>query len=268
MMAQMIHTSIWQEIPETDNPFAAALCRCHGYDVYGDLLGKAGYIEYLFLLLKGERPGPAEATALNILAVAMANPGPRDPSVHAAMATGATGTPAASSLISAIAAGAGSAGGAREVFLAMQTWAECGTSLSAWQQRLGAPSEEHPRYWPQAENIPGFDPHGVSCATPVRQLLSALQTVLPNGNLAWLNANRVALEQVCSLPLAQNGVIAAAFADIGLQPAEAEMLTLLWRLPGAAAHALEQSRQGFRQFPFFELALDNDPGPQREEVPA
>ena len=32
------------------------------------------------------------------------------------------------------------------------------------------------------------------------------------------------------------------------------------RLPGAAAHALEQQRQGFRQFPFFALDLQNDPG--------
>ena len=28
----------------------------------------------------------------------------------------------------------------------------------------------------------------------------------------------------------------------------------------AAAHALEQAQLGFRQLPFFELALDNDPG--------
>ncbi|SFU59275.1 citrate/2-methylcitrate synthase [Pseudoduganella namucuonensis] len=261
--SEVIHTRIWQEQAEPDNPFAAALCRCHGYDVYGQLLGKASYIEYLYLLLKGERPGAAAASSFEILAVALANPGPRDPSVHAAMATGATGTPASSSLMAAIAAGAGGAGGAREVLLAMQTWADCGTDLEAWLARLAAPVPNHPLFWPQAEHAPGFDPHGVRCATPVLQLLAALSAILPEGRLAWLAENRAALEQASGTPLAQNGVVAAAFADLGLTPAQGEMFTLLWRLPGAAVHALEQTERGFKQFPFFELALENDPGPQR-----
>ncbi|MES2262238.1 MAG: citryl-CoA lyase [Pseudomonadota bacterium] len=266
--SEVIHTSIWQEQAEPDNPFAAALCRCHGYDVYGQLLGKASYIEYLYLLLKGERPSAEAATSFEILAVALANPGPRDPSVHAAMATGATGTPASSSLMAAIAAGAGSAGGAREVLLAMQTWEACGTDLDAWLARIATPVESRPLFWPQAEHVPGFDPHGVRCAKPVLQLLAALLTVLPNGRLAWLEQQRTALEQACGIPLAQNGVVAAAFADLDLTPAEGEMFTLLWRLPGAAVHALEQAQRSFRQFPFFETKLENDPGPApRKEAP-
>jgi len=256
----VFNTRIWQEQAEPDNPFAAALCRCHGYDVYGQLIVKAGYLEYLYLLLKGDRPDAASAAVLNILAVALANPGPRDPSVHAAMAAGATGSPAASVLMAAISAGAGSAGGAREVMLALQTWTDCGTDLAAWKARIAAPAETRPLYWPQIEHVPGFDPHGVRCATPVLQLLDALRVALPNGNTAWLASNRVALEQAAGIPLAQNGVIAAAFADLGLTADEAEMLTLLWRLPGAAVHALEQKQRGYRQFPFFELALENDPG--------
>jgi citrate synthase len=266
--AQVINTRIWQELPEADNPFAAAVCRAHGYDVYGQLLGKASYVEYLYLLLKGERPTAQAASAFNILAVALANPGPRDTSVHAAMAAGATGTPASSALMAAVAAGAGSAGGAREVFLAMQAWDACRTELSTWQQHLAAPAASGPLFWPQPEHPPGFDPHGKRCATPVLQLLAALHSVLPDGMVAWLDDQRLLLEQACGLPLAQNGVVAAAFADLGLTPAEGEMLTLLWRLPGAAIHALEQGRHGFRQFPFFETELENDPGPAARKVPA
>lgn len=256
---QVVNTRIWHEQPEPDNPFAAAACRAHGYDVYGQLLGRAGYIDYLYLLLKGERPDSATAAVLNMLAVAMANPGPRDPSVHAAMAAGATGAPASSALMAAIAAGAGSAGGAREVLLAMQAWADCGMKLAPWCARLATPVETRPVFWPQMEHAPGFDPHGASCATPVRQLLAALQQQLPDGRIAWLATQRAALEQAAGIPLAQNGVVAAAFADLGLSPAEGEMLTLLWRLPGAAVHALEQQQRGFRQFPFFDLDLENDP---------
>jgi citrate synthase len=61
------------------------------------------------------------------------------------------------------------------------------------------------------------------------------------------------------------GVAAAAMIDLGFSPGEAEMLTLLLRLPGAAAHALEQGRQGFRRFPFFSIELENDPGSRQEE---
>ncbi len=259
--AHVIHTGIWQEQAEPDNPFAAALCRCHGYDVYGDLLGKASYIEYLYLLFKGERPAADTRAVLEVLALALANPGPRDPSVHAAMSLGATGAPAASTLIAALSAGAGSSGGAREVLLAMQIWESCDTDLAAWCAKLAQPEEHRPIFWPKAGHPPGFDPHGVRCATPVLQLLGALRSARSCTRLNWLARERAALEQAVGLPLAQVAVVAAAFSDLGFSAAEGEMLFLLLRLPGAAAHALEQRAQGFRQFPFFDIELDNDPGP-------
>ncbi|HZX25597.1 MAG TPA: citryl-CoA lyase [Telluria sp.] len=265
---QMINTAIWQEIPESDNPFAAAVCRCRGYDVYGDVLGQAAYLDFLWLMFQGERPSHAASTALELLALGLANPGPRDPSVHAGMAAGASGTPAAAALMAALAAGAGSSGGAREVRLAMQTWQECGTDLRAWSDRLAAPLPNHPKCWPDASHPPGFGPHGGTAPRPVRQLLDALCEVLPDGRLAWLRAQRAELETVARLPLNMLGVAAAALTDLDCDPAAGEMLTLLWRLPGAAAHALEQQRRGFRQFPFFELELETDPGPAPQTVEA
>ena len=260
--SQSVHSHLWQEEAEPDNPFAAARSYCSGYDVYGDLLGKASYIDYLYLLVKGERPAPSAARALEVLAIALANPGPRAASVHAAMASGVTGNPASSSLMAALAAGAGSHGGAREVLLAMQAWQAFGTDLGQWQQALGAPQPQtRPLFWPQAEHAPGFDPHGVRCALPVLQTLDQLVGLLPHGQLGWLQSRRTALEAAAGIPLALTGVAAAGFANLGFSAAEGEMLTLLLQLPGAAAHALEQSQRGFRQFPFFELAVDNDPGP-------
>ena len=73
---EVIHTRIWDETAEPDNPFAAATCHCRGYDVYGDLLHKASFVEYLYLLLAGERPAPAQAQLLERLAIALANPDP------------------------------------------------------------------------------------------------------------------------------------------------------------------------------------------------
>ena len=256
-----ILSSIWQEEPEPDNPFAAAACYCRGYDVYGDLLGKARYIEYVYLLFKGERPLPNAITALEILAVAIANPGLRDPSVHAAMAAGVGGSTAASALMAALAVGAGSYGGAREVFLALEAWKNHGMDRDRWCASLAARvSPTRMQVWPELEHPPGFDPYGVHCATPVRQTLTKLVWHIPAGRLAWLAQQQAVLEKAAGLPLAMTGIVAAALADLGFSAIEGEMLTLLLRLPGAAAHALEQGRQGFRQFPFFALDIENDPG--------
>src|SRR2546430_17413830 len=105
---EVIHSRIWEEVPEPDNPFAAAVCYCSGYDVYGDLLGKASWIDYLYLLFKLEPPTPEQARLLEGLAVALANPGPRDHSVQAAMCGGGGGVTGGFSLLGALVGGGGS----------------------------------------------------------------------------------------------------------------------------------------------------------------
>jgi len=49
---EVIHSKIWKEEPELDNPFAAKKSFCAGYDVYGDILNKASWSEYLYLLVR------------------------------------------------------------------------------------------------------------------------------------------------------------------------------------------------------------------------
>src|SRR3954468_16945618 len=131
-----MQSRIWREEPEADNPFAAKAAYCHGYDVYGGMLGRSGWADMIFLLFRGEAPSPSQAAALEILAVALANPGPRDASVHAAMCGGVGGSPAAASLIAALAVGAGSLGGSREIALAMEAWLVCGRDMRAWRDHL------------------------------------------------------------------------------------------------------------------------------------
>lgn len=255
-----VHTALWNEAAEPDNPFAARVAWCRGYDVFGELVGGARWSEMLFLLFRGEAPTPAEADLLEALAVALANPGPREPSVHAAMCGGVGGSTAASCLMAALAVGAGSLGGGREIVLALQAWRDCGTGLAAWQARLATPAmAEAGSAWPAPEHAPGFDPHGVSTALPVRQTLDALAAICPGGALAWLAQQRTALEAVAGAPLALSGVAAAAYHDLGLAPEQGEMLHLLLRLPGAAVHALEQRAGGYKQFPFGAIALDDAP---------
>ena len=262
MSEESIHTRIWQEEAEPDNAFAALSCHCHGYDVYGDLLVHASWIEYLFLLFRGEAPSAQQARLLEGLAIALANPGPRDAAVHAAMCGGVGGSTSASCLMAALAVGAGASGGAREVFNAMEDWQTRGTDLALWQTGLRVkPVDDPADVWPAAGHPAGFDPYGVRCTGPVLQTLAHLSVLDCASSLAWLQANRSSLESAAGLPLAMSGVAAAALRDLGCTPEQGEMLHLLLRLPGAAVHALEQKDYGHKNFPFFRVELENDPGP-------
>ncbi len=259
MSTEAIHTRIWREEAEPDNPFAARAAYCRGYDVFGQMVGNARWVEMLTLLFRDELPGASSLDMLEALAVALANPGPRDASVHAAMCGGVGGSTAAASLIAALAVGAGSYRGARDVFDAMSAWYNCNDDYAAWAACLVRPAQETVDVWPQREHPPGFDPHGVSTPASVRQMLETLVRIGASPRLTWLAAQRQELEKTIGLPLDISGIAAAAFADLGFTPAEGEMLYLLLRLPGAAAHALEQADYGYKRFPFNQVELEDDP---------
>jgi len=262
---EVIHTKIWKETPEPDNPFAAAICECSGFDVYGDLLGKISWIQYLYLLFKLEPPTENQAKLLEGIAVAIANPGLRDLSVRAAMNGGVGGSTSAACLMAALAPGAGQYGGAREVYLAMLLWEKCDKDIDKWQASINNYEKDEPiEVWPDMEHPPGFDPHGISCATPVKQTLQYLSAIDSVGALKWLGEVQEELENAAECPLSMSGIAAATFIDLGLTPEQGEMLFLLLRLPGAAVHALEQKQYGWRKYPFFAdgLVLQDDPGPK------
>jgi citrate synthase len=254
-----MQSRIWLEEPEPSNPFACRAAYCHGYDVYGEMLGNAGWVDMFYLLFKGEAPTRNQAATLEILAVALANAGPRDASVHAAMCAGVGGSPAAAALMAALAVGAGGSGGSLEVFRALQAWATCGKVLEAWHDHFAqrAPQSTGPLdVWPAAEHPAGFDPLAVGTSTPVKQVLARLAALDVASSCAWLQANLAQLEQAAGHPLSLVGVAAAALADLGMRPEEGEMVFLLLRLPGAAAHSLEQRESGHKKFPFYELELE------------
>lgn len=261
------NSSIWLEEAAPYDPFVAERCYCSGYDVHGDILRHADYLEYLYLLFRGEKPSGAARRSLEIIAIALANPGPRDPSVHAAMCAGVGGSPAAAALIAALAVGAGATGGARELFRCMEAWQAYPDSLAPWLDALSlTENSPHPtrrEIWPETDHCPGFLADTGQCPLPVRQTLAELIKNLPDQRLGWLHRQRSLAEDRIGLPLGMLGVIAAALLDLGFSPAQGEMLTLLLRLPGAAVHALEQQATGIRRFPFFSINLSADPATRK-----
>lgn len=253
-----MRSRIWLEESEPGDAFSVRAAYCHGYDVYGEMLGKSGWADMVFLLFRGEAPTPSQAAAMEILAVALANPGPRDASVHAAMCGGVGGSPAAASLMAALAVGAGSMGGSREIVLAMEAWSACGRDMEAWRnllERRAGPAAEAIGIWPPAGHPAGFAPHGVGYSTPVKQILVHLAALDSDSRAAWLFANLSEMEKASGHPVSLAGAAAAAFADLGFEPGQGEMLFLLLRLPGAAAHALEQGGFGHKRFPFYRMEL-------------
>ncbi|MDO8989896.1 MAG: hypothetical protein Q7U91_09705 [Sideroxyarcus sp.] len=254
----VIRSKIWREEPEPDNAFATRAAFCRGYDVYGEMLGQSRWVDMLFMLFQNEAPTTVQADLLETLAVALANPGPRDASVHAAMCGGVCGSTAASSLMAALAVGAGQLSGGREVFMSMEGWVECDTDLDAWRKRLAGLDAIPGSIWPAPDHPPGFDPHGVGTATSVKQTLACLARYGAGYRLPWLQQNLTGLEAASGCPLALSGVAAAAFTDLGFAPEQGEMLHLLLRLPGAAAHALEQRPLGYKNFPFGTVELEGE----------
>jgi citrate synthase len=261
-----LQTAIWHERPEPADPFAVRSAECFGFDVYADVLGNASWADMLHLLFTGRPPAAPQRALLDDLAVALANPGPRDPSVHAAMSSGVSGSPAAATLMAALAAGAGQDGGGRDVFMAMLRWEQCGADLAAWETWLADPPTERDDVWPVMEHPPGFEPHGVQRRLPVEQTLARLVRHAPRGALAFLREHADALEAAAGRPISTAGVAAAAYADLGFSAAQGEMVHLMLRLPGAAAHALEQHELGFKRFPFPDITLLDDPERDRAEV--
>jgi citrate synthase len=258
-------SSIWFEEPEPNNPFAAKSSYCYGYNVYQDILPKASLSEYWYLLLTGDRATSEQQALLEKVAITIANPGMRDESIRAAMNAGVGGSTAAASLIAALGVGAGQYGGAREVFTLVEQWHKLGCKLTAWQNFLQEPNQDYTRIdiWSKYEHAPGFEPNGDSCATPILQSLTHLASLKPDGAVAWLKQHRVTLELFVTYPLSMTGVVASAMYDLGLSAKQAEMLFLILRLPGAAIHALEQEKLGWKKFPFFgkNTILTDDPGP-------
>ncbi len=267
MTKENIRSKFWREIAEDDNPFAAKSCYCAGYDVFGEMLGKASWIEYLYLLIKGERPTESQAKILESLAVALANPGLRDHSVRAAMNAAVGGSTSAACLISAVGVGAGRLGGAREVYDAILAWSYCSNNLESWRVYLTEKRNNcNEEVWQKAEHPPGFDPYGNSCALPVIQTLEYLSVNSEGKALPWLNQNRVLLEEVVGMPLSLTGVAAASFIDLEFDENQSEIIFLLLRLPGAMAHSLEQRVFGWRHYPFFAEAMNLQDDPMDKTV--
>lgn len=247
-MSHKLETSIWQEVASSTNEFQAQQCFCYGYDVHNDLLKNANWIDYLFLLITGSKPTVEQAKLLEKIAIILANPGIRDLSVRGAMNAGVGKAPPASVLIAALSVGSGQFSGAKEISLVMDCWKK---NIDRSMFDLSITQNEEKDIWPDVDHKPGFDPHSSTSSDIITGCLDTLSSITIAKYLNWLKLSKTKLESASGQPISITGVIAAAFCDLSLTQQQSEFLYLILRLPGAAAHAMEQEKLGWRKFPFF-----------------
>jgi len=242
-LSDRLRSRIWSEAPDPRSPFIGRQVRLCGYDYYGEILGAADWLEVVWLLLRGDAPTAEQLDLVNDAAVMLADPGPRDPAVHAAMCGGIGGSRPAASLMAALAVAAGDAGGSGELLRAMRALAGA-TDRETLAAALRAEADGN-GCWPGFSAASRYSAEGVLAA------LDRLSGSSLADRLLLLQQQQRRSEGRAGLTLL--GVAAAAFCDLDLDFEQAEAMFLLFRLPGALAHAAEQRDRPHRDFPFFSL---------------
>lgn len=213
-----------------------------------EMMGRVSFGEAIYLLLTGELPSPSIGRLIEAMLVSFIDHGATPPSTLVARNAATTG----SSLRGAVAAGVlgfgrhhgGDILACRQVLddgLALvrggSSIADAGTTLAG---RLVEANEIPP---------PGFghrfhtrDPR----ATRLLQLAHELEVDHEYSQLIRSLEHALARHPALSdrsLPVNVDGAIAAICGDLGLSPQVADALLIISRVPGLAAHALEEQQR-------------------------
>ena len=210
-----------------------------------EMMGRIQFGEAIYLLLTGELPTPSIGRLMDAMLISFIDHGATPPSTLAARNAATTG----SSIRGAVAAGVlgfgryhgGDALACRQLLDEGLALARTGKSLAEVAtiqvDRLVTSNEIPP---------PGFG-HRYHTTDPraTRLLQIAHELELDHEHAQLIRAIEHALKlhpalKDRSLPVNVDGAIAAIAGDIGLPPEVADALLIISRVPGLAAHALEE----------------------------
>jgi citrate synthase len=237
-----------------------------------EMMGRVSFGEAIHLLLTGELPTPSIGRLIEAMLVSFIDHGATPPSTLAARNAATTGA----SLRGSVAAGVlgfgrhhgGDILACREVLAEGLARVRSGSSVADAATSLAARLVETDEIPP-----PGFghryhtrDPratrllqlaHELEVDHHYSQLIRALEHAL--GRHTAL-ADR-------SLPVNVDGAIAAICGDLGLSPEVSDALLIISRVPGLAAHALEEQRRESPMRPINPTTHAYD-GPSERRLPA
>ncbi|MGW0903177.1 citryl-CoA lyase [Streptomyces sp. NPDC002853] len=218
-----------------------------------ELIGQAGFVEVIWLLLRGELPSSPQAALLEAALVAGVDHGPQAPSIAAARMAATCGiglNNAIATGVNMLGDGHGGAGqqcvelltDIRTLHAAGAGWDEAARqTMNRWQERS--------RY------LPGFG-HRFHPRDPRRDPLLDLvdqaigDGIIDGGYLQAALAVESALQQrragARPVPMNIDGATAVIYAELGFSAPLARGLFVLSRSVGILAHAWEEAGQGRR----------------------
>jgi citrate synthase len=244
--------------------------RLRGYPVE-QLVGRAGFVETVWLLLRGELPTPAQAGLLEAALVAAVDHGPQAPSIAAARMAATCGV----GLNNALATG---------VNLLGDVHGGAGQQCLALLDRLAAPGDV-PLETAVATlladhrdgglHVPGFG-HRFHPVDPRRDpLVGAVQEAVAAGEVAGRHlAAGLEIERQLAegrsrpVPMNIDGATAIVYGELGFEPELSRGLFCLSRSVGILAHAWEERSAGGRiKGPLPPPLLPDYTGAPRRDVP-
>ncbi|WP_243076544.1 citryl-CoA lyase [Microbacterium sp. SS28] len=223
----------------------------HGYPIEG-LIGTVGFVDTIWLMLRGELPSRGESALLEAALVASVDHGPQAPSIAIARMATTCGVPVNGAMASAINVLDDVHGGAgqqcMEIFL----------EIDEERERVGDIGEAARRVVQRRRDsglkyFPGYGHrfHPLDPRSP--RLLSLVDAAAADGLVGGRFATiGRALEDAISegksarVPMNIDAATAVIFCELGLTPELGRGVFILSRSVGILAHANEQSIQGGR----------------------
>jgi citrate synthase len=212
-----------------------------------ELIGSAGFVSTIWLMVRGELPDPRQARLLEAAMVASVDHGPQAPSIAIARMTATCGVGLNNAMASGVNALGDSHGGAGqqcvEILSEIVSLEDSGLAVEVAAGQVVAGH----RY------VPGFG-HRFHPVDPRRDpLLALVDSAVADGVVAGrhIRAARAvenALNDGRSKPVPMNidGATAVIYAELGFPPPLARGLFVLSRSVGILAHAWEETTQGLR----------------------
>ena len=222
-----------------------------GYPIQ-ELIGRVGFAQMVWLMLRGEIPTPAQARLLEAALVAAVDHGPHAPSIAIARMAVTCGLPLNGAMASAINALDDIHGGAGQQCMELLAAIDADAGQrDATEDGVAAVLERY-----RAEHgkiVPGFGHrwHGVD-PRAVR-LLQLVAEAEKEGVVAGRFARHaktverlLEAQKRAPIPMNIDGATAVIYSELGFAPALGRGIFILSRSVGILAHAWEQAGQGGR----------------------
>jgi citrate synthase len=225
--------------------------RIRGHEIQ-DLIGRIGFPEMIWLMLRGTLPSPGEARLLEAALVASVDHGPQAPSIAIARMAVTCGAEMNNAMASAINVLGGVHGGAgqqcMELFALVRAGIEAGAAIEA---AVDSALAEHRARHGRIIGGYGHRWHPIDPRTaPLLGLVEEARAagVVSGEYIAIARAVEAALsrEKGKLIPINIDGSTAVIFSELGFAPELGRGLFILSRSVGILAHAWEQYGEGER----------------------